>query len=278
MNRLTKYSVLFAGILLLLAACKPAGKNALTVMSYNIRYMNDRDGENSWAQRCSATPAMLNTVNPDIFGIQEAYPEQERYIVEQCPRYVAYGVGRDDGINKGERMSIFYNKEVLQMGDHGTWWLSETPEEPSYGWDAACRRTATWARMKDLRNGREFYFVNTHLDHVGDTARREGLKLIVNRIREMDATIPMVLTGDLNVEPADSCLMVLEGLMLSARATAETTDDTPSFNGYKEPQKIIDYIYYSGFAKAESFRVVTETYEDKPFISDHYPIVSKLKY
>ena len=278
MNRLTKFSVLLSGILLLLAACKPVERNTLTVMSYNIRYINDRDGDNSWANRCTATPAMLDALKPDIFGVQEAYLEQEQYIVEQCPRFAAYGVGRDDGVDKGERMSIFYNTEVLQMGDHGTWWLSETPEEPSYGWDARCRRTATWARMKDLRNGREFYFVNTHLDHVGDTARREGLKLVVNRIREMDSTIPMVLTGDFNVEPADSCLTVLEGLMLDARSTAEETDDTPSFNGFQEPLKVIDYIYYSGFKKAKSFRVVTETYEDKPFISDHYPIISKLKY
>jgi endonuclease/exonuclease/phosphatase family metal-dependent hydrolase len=278
MNRFVKLSVLFSGILLLLAACKPAEKDTLTVMSYNIRYLNTKDGDNSWMYRCTATPAMLNEVKPDIFGIQEAYPEQEQYIVEQCPRFVAYGVGRDDGENKGERMSIFYNKEVLEMMDAGTWWLSETPDVPSFGWDAKCRRTATWARMKDLRNGREFFFVNTHLDHVGDTARREGLKLVVSKIREMDATVPMVLTGDFNVEPADSCLTVLEGLMLDARSTAEKTDDTPSFNGWEKPLKVIDYIYYSGFTKAEEFRVVTETFDNKPFISDHYPIVSKLKY
>ena len=272
------------GIALLLFAalfapsCKRAASDTLVVMSYNIRNSHANDGENAWEIRRTATPAMLNAVKPDIFGIQEAYPEQEQYIVEQCPRFAAFGVGRTDGANEGERMSVIYNTEVLEKLDGGTWWLSETPDVPSVGWDARYPRTATWVKMKDLRNGKLFFFVNTHLDHVGVQARREGLKMIVSKIKEMDSTIPMVLTGDLNVEPADSCLMVLDGLMLSARATAAVTEDTPSFNGFEGPKTVIDYIYYSGFQGADEFRVVTEEYDSKPFISDHYPIVSKLKY
>ncbi|MCR5019048.1 MAG: endonuclease/exonuclease/phosphatase family protein [Bacteroidales bacterium] len=274
------FTVLIAGcaLLLLAAACKPKDNDTLVVMSYNIRNSHANDGDNNWEIRRSATPAMLEAVKPDIFGIQEAYPEQENYIVEQCPEYAAFGVGRDDGVDSGERMSVIYNTKILQKEDGGTWWLSETPDEPSIGWDAKCRRTATWVKMKDLRNGKHFFFVNTHLDHVGVIARREGLKLIVSRIREMDPTIPMVLTGDLNVEPADSCLMVLDSLMLSARATATVSDTTASFNNWEGPLTIIDYIYYTGFSKADEFRVVTESFDSKPFISDHYPIVSKLKF
>lgn len=261
-----------------LTSCKRTSCDTLVVMSYNVRNSHADDGTNAWEIRRSATPVMLDSLKPDIFGVQEAYPEQEQYILEQCPRFKAIGVGRDDGADDGERTTVFYNTEVLEMENGGTWWLSETPDVPSVGWDAKYPRTATWVKMKDLRNGKLFYFVNTHLDHKGVNARREGLRMVVSKIREMDPDIPMVFTGDFNVEPADSCLMVLDSLMLSARATATVSDTTASFNGFKGPQTIIDYIYYSGFTKADEFRVVTESFDGKPFISDHYPIVSKLKY
>lgn len=252
----------------------------LTVMSYNIRNSKAADGDNAWDERKAATPAMLDAVNPDIFGVQEAYPNQVSYITENCPRYVSFGVGRDDGVEKGEHMSIFYNSEALEMLDGGTYWLSETPDEPSKGWDAACRRTATWALLEDKDSGNKFYFVNTHLDHKGAEARRKGLALIVERIGAMNGEgYPMVLTGDFNVTPSDSALVDLDAMMKSARVTASVTDDRPSFNGFElyDPS-VIDYIYYSGFSECTEFKVLTDCYADKPFISDHYPIVSTLVY
>lgn len=270
-----------AGVLSLVlsAACHPAPEAKLVVMSYNVRNNHADDGDNAWDIRRVATPAMLDAVRPDIFGIQEAYPDQERYIVESSPRYAAFGVGRNDGADDGERASVVYNKEVLEMEDGGTWWLSETPDVPSVGWDAKYPRTATWTLMKDLRSGKRFYFVNTHLDHKGAQARREGLAMIVRKIREMNPDIPMVLTGDFNVQPGDSCLTALDGLMVSARVSAKETEDTPSDNGFKtEGHKTIDYIYYNGFAGADSFRVVDESYAGIPYISDHYPIVATLSF
>ncbi|MBQ5814977.1 MAG: endonuclease/exonuclease/phosphatase family protein, partial [Flavobacteriales bacterium] len=139
-------------------------KQRLTVVSYNMRVGTADDGENSWEKRKRATPLMLRDKMPDIFGVQEALGFQVDYIMENCPEYASVGVGRDDGAEKGEYMSIFWNTSYVEMKDWGTFWLSETPDVPSMGWDAACMRTATWALMKDKRNGREFYYVNTHLD------------------------------------------------------------------------------------------------------------------
>lgn len=273
-------TILLTGLLgLMMSACLPAQEAKLVVMSYNVRNNRADDGENAWDIRRVATPAMLDAVRPDIFGIQEAYPEQERYIVESSPRYASFGVGRNDGADDGERASVVYNTEVLAMEDGGTWWLSETPDVPSVGWDAKYPRTATWVLMKDLRTGKRFYFVNTHLDHKGAQARREGLAMIVRMIRQMNPDIPLVLTGDFNVVPGDPCLDALDGLMESARETAPVTEDTPSSNGFRaEGHKTIDYIYYSGFAGADSFRVVTESYAGIPYISDHYPIVATLSF
>ena len=271
-----RLSLLTASLLaLLFVACQPA---PLTVMSFNVRNSAASDGPNDWELRKSATGAMLAAVRPDVFGVQEALPDQIDYILEAAPAYQCYGIGRNDGV-EGERMSIFYNTERMQMEDHGTWWLSETPDVPSKGWDAKYPRTATWALLSDLRTGRQLYFVDTHLDHRGVQARREGLLMIVNKVREMNPDVPMVLLGDFNVEPGDSALLALDGLMLSVRTTARKTTDEPSFNGFGlSDATLIDYIYYSGFKDVREFRVVNETFDEKPYISDHYPIVAKLDY
>jgi len=260
--------------------CGRKGQNTtLTVMSYNIRYAKAADGDNSWDNRKEATTAMLNALKPDVFGIQEAFPVQENFILENNPEYKGYGVGRDDGKDAGERMTVFYRHEVIELLDCGTWWLSETPEVPSLGWDARCRRTATWARLRHKGNGKEFFFVNTHLDHVGVEARRKGLALVVDKVGEMCPGAILVLTGDFNVEPGDDCLKSLESLeMIDARTTAVQTEDKPSFNGFGTDSLIIDYIYYRGFSGAESFRVVDETYAEKPYISDHYPVIAVLNF
>ena len=269
------FPVFFTALLLLGCRQEPV---YLNVMSFNVRNSAADDGENAWELRRPASIAMLETWNPDIVGMQEVLPDQQEYITEQLPRYVAFGIGRNDGV-EGERMTVLYNSEVLEKLDGGTWWLSETPDVPSVGWDAKYPRTATWVLMKDLRCGKQFYFVNTHLDHRGVEARRNGLAMVVSKIREMNPDIPMVLTGDFNVEPGDPALSALDGLMVSARESASVTEDTHSFNGYNpEPQTTIDYIYYSQFASACEFHVVTEPFLGIPFISDHYPIVAQLVY
>ena len=269
--------LLIATLAILALSCAP--KDSLKVISFNVRTSVKDDGENSWENRKEASKAMLEEQQPDIFGVQEAQPDQLAYIAGACPDYIPFGVGRDKGDDEGEHASIFYNRHTLEMVDGGTWWLSETPDVPSVGWDAKYPRTATWALMKDLRNGRRFYFVNTHLDHKGANARRNGLAMVVEKTRGLNPDIPLVLTGDFNVEPGDSCLVDVDRLMLSARKVAEKTTDAPSCNGFKTPAtKTIDYIYFVGFEKALEFAVLDKSYAGKPFISDHYPVVSTLVY
>jgi endonuclease/exonuclease/phosphatase family metal-dependent hydrolase len=252
-------------------------------MSYNVRYDTPKDGENAWDLRKHATIEMLNDVKPDVFGVQEALPNQIAYISQETPVYKNVGVGRDDGISKGEHMAVFWNTEIIEMIEWGTYWLSETPDVPSYGWDADCRRTATWALMKDKRNGRHFYFVNTHLDHKGVEARKNGLQMVLDRIAAMNPdSYPLVLTGDFNVTPDDECLVGLDKRMDSARKIAKVTDNMSTYHGWgsKAPEDgfVIDYIYVSGFASVPEFHTNCKEYAGKKFISDHYPLVSVLEY
>ena len=261
------------------SAQEKAKEYDLKVMSYNIRMGAAKDGTNSWEFRYPATALMLEDQKPDVFGVQEAYNYQIRFIEDNFTDYDCVGVGRDDGKQKGEFMSIFWNKKTVKMIKWGTFWLSETPEKPSMGWDAACKRTATWALMKDKKTGKQFYFVNTHLDHRGAEAQRKGLELIVSRIAEINPKgYPMVLTGDFNVKPDNSALADLDTKMQSARKIAPRTDNHPTFNnwGKIKPDMVIDYIYVSGFSACPEYHTVTEKYGTWKYVSDHYPIYATL--
>ena len=275
MKKITLKLFIVLSVLLILTQCRPAS-NELKVVSFNIRMGVADDGENSWVFRREASAAMVNEIRPDIMGLQEAFDFQAEFIKEQCPDYKGVGVGRDDGKSEGEMMMIFYNTKTVELKDWGTFWLSETPEVPSFGWDAACRRTATWALLEMRKSGREFYYVNTHLDHVGREAQRKGLELIVNKIKEMNKEgYPMILTGDFNVDPADPVLEGLNSMMTSARESAVKTDKDYTYNGWGKSKATIDYIY-SGFSAAPVFEVVRKPYMERTFISDHFPVKAVL--
>lgn len=276
MHMIKKIFMLAAAMIMSLPLLQAQESEGLKVMSYNIRLGSAQDGTNSWALRYTATGKMLEDQKPDVFGVQEALEYQVRYIEEMCG-YESVGVGRENGKKEGEHMSIFWNKKTVSMLKWGTFWLSETPEKPSKGWDAECFRTATWALMKDKKTGNKFYFVNTHLDHKGTEAQKNGLKLIVDRIAEINPDgLPMVLTGDFNIEPKNPALKDLDARMQSARNIAEKTDDHATYNGWGKSSTMIDYIYVSGFSSYPEYQTVTKRYEDRKFISDHYPIFARL--
>ena len=276
--------LLFAALLPLLVFSSQSCKKEvepLTVMSFNVRYGTANDGDYVWPNRRDAACAMINDQHPAVFGVQEALDFQLAWFEENCPDYKCVGVGREDGINEGEHMSVFYDTNRLELKEWGTYWLSETPYVPSYGWDAACRRTATWTLLKDKATDRHFYFVNTHLDHVGKEARRKGLLLLVERIGAMNPEgYPMVLTGDMNVFPDDPCLNELRTLMLDARQTATVTDNDQTYHNWGKVtgNKPIDYVFYAGFEGCDEFKVIRQPYEGVAYVSDHFPVMATLRY
>ena len=258
---------------------KVSGPETLKVVSFNIRNGEASDGTNSWIYRYPATALIIEDQKPDIMGLQEAYSYQVSFITENLLNYEAVGVGREDGRKEGEHMSILYTKKTVSLKKWGTFWLSDTPDEPSQGWDGACKRTATWALMKDKRSGNSFLYVNTHLDHVGKEAQKNGLALILSKIGEINKdNLPVILTGDFNVRPDDPVLTELDKTMKSARATAAKTDSHDTFNGWGKGDGVIDYIYYSGFSSCPEFETIVKKYADRQFISDHFPIFAVLEF
>ncbi|MCD8072094.1 MAG: endonuclease/exonuclease/phosphatase family protein [Alistipes sp.] len=273
---------IFPVLIILAGFCSyGAGKNApgddLKVVSYNIRYNNDHDGENRWELRREATLSMLGSERPDLVGMQEVFSEQYDFLEERMTGYGMAGVGRDDGVRGGEMMAVMYRKERFDKLEEGHFWLSETPETVSQGWDGACYRMVTWLRLMDKAAGREIYFFNTHLDHEGPVARREGAALLASKIEAISKGAPFVLTGDFNATPDDPVLGALGTGFASARETAPQTDSRDTFNGFGiYPGSVIDHIYYGGLVPSR-FRTLDGDYGAR-YISDHYPVEAVFAY
>ena len=258
-------------------AAKPAQLPELTVMSYNIRLGSADDGTNSWQFRCPASVLMIEDRIPDVIGVQEALLPQLLFLDENCRSYDYVGVGREDGKKEGEYAAIIYNKKTVSVVKWGTFWLSETPEEPSKGWDAACIRSSTWAVMKSKASGKKFLFINTHFDHMGETARRESAALMISKIGELNPDgLPVVLAGDFNTGYTDPALSPVTDSMKNARKIAAITDSSATYHGWGKASEVIDHIFYTGFRSCTRFETVTKPYAERKFISDHYPVEAVL--
>lgn len=253
--------------------------SAIQIMSYNIRVSTASDGGNDWEIRKPASVKMILDCKPDIVGLQEAMENQVLYLQDNCTGYEVIGVNRENGLPvKGEHMTILYRSSTMKCYGWGTFWLSDTPAIPSMGWDGAYQRSATWALMQDKRDGRIFFFVNTHLDHVGTLARSKGLALIQERIAQINPdNYPVVLTGDFNCTVDFPALEGIRNTMDNAREKALVSDGVKSYNAWGgDGGGNIDFIWYKGFGKCKWFRTITKNY-GVPYVSDHYPISALVK-
>ena len=226
------------------------------IISYNIRLGVADDGANSWEHRREATLRMLEREVPTVFGIQEGYLFQVNYIEQNLPQYARVGVGRDDGKEGGEIMAVFC-----------------PPDRVSRGWDGACNRTMTWVHLREKATGKEFYYFNTHLDHKGEAARREGVKLVVRKVLEIAGRkAGVVVGGDLNSTIDDRIFDPLRKFMTPAREKAPVTDRKGTYNGWGQAPNsmVIDHLFVRNM-RCLSYRTLDGDY-GVPYISDHYPI------
>lgn len=251
----------------------------LKLISLNIRYDNPEDGEHTWTNRKEGCVAMFNDEKPDIFGLQEALDNQIAYLQEHLPQYTSVGIGRDPESDKDEHCSIFFLNDKFDLVEDGTFWLSETPEVPSNGWDARYHRIATWVHLKEKSTAKELIYINTHFDHKGKVARYESSKLLVERLKSLGKdSIPVLASGDFNVTPQDSLFIPIQEYLVDLRSTVAPQDSMQTTNGWgTEPAgKIIDYIFYKNIEPV-SYTVSTKNY-GVPYISDHYPVIGIFKY
>jgi len=265
--------IIFFAMAISLLSC--SNNEQFTIISYNIRNSGANDGINSWENRKDLTINMINQEKPDLICMQEVLNDQLEFVYDELPNYDFLGVGRDDGVKKGEFMAIFYRNDKYEVLENDNFWLSETPDEVSRGWDGMCRRIVTWGHFKNITTGKSFFCFNTHLDHKGVIAREESIKLIVSKIEELTKASdePIFLTGDFNATIDNLIFTPLINYMKQARKDAPVSDSKYTYNNYglgTENQSVIDHIFYLN-AVPLSFTTLDGSYGEG-YISDHFPV------
>ncbi len=251
----------------------------LRVMTFNIRLNLASDGPNAWPHRKEAVASMIRFHDADLVGLQEALPEQLEDLDALLPGYGRFGVGRATDL-RGEASAVLYRKSRLEVLEQDTFWLCETPEVPgSKGWDAAYERIATWGRVRDRLSGVTFFHFNTHLDHIGKQARREGARLLADRMKQI--TQPLILTGDFNDLAASESNRIIIGSGFTDAFDATRSPHhgpTATWNGFKatEAGRRIDFIFVRGPIAVLRHAILSDTY-DGGFVSDHFPVVADLQ-
>ncbi|WP_240772627.1 endonuclease/exonuclease/phosphatase family protein [Phragmitibacter flavus] len=264
--------------------------HAIVVGSYNIRYDNSKDetNGNGWAQRASVIASLIRFHQFDILGSQEALKHQVDQLQSLLPAFAHSGCGRDDGQNEGEFAAIFYRKDLFTLKDGGTFWLSETPEKPSIGWDAKFMRICTWVKLDNIKTGRTLFVFNTHFDHHGTIARVESARLLVRSVQAIAKDQPVVLTGDFNADQTSEGYLILHGVDLLRDAFA-TAEEKYVLNGTANGFQIanftdrrIDHIFHTRDFKVSRYGVLTDSYrvstgDEREVTSTAFPVEVKFK-
>ncbi len=254
----------------------------LIIGTYNLRYDNPNDSGNLWIDRAPFVAALIRFHDFDIFGTQEGLKNQLDDITNELPQYAHYGRGRDDGKDKGEHSAIFYKKDEFKLLEEGDFWLSQTPGEPSLGWDATCcNRVCSWVYLQHKQSEKRFYFFNAHYDHQGVQARKESSKLILEKIKDIAGKEPAIFTGDLNGSHSTEWYLSIEnsGILKDTYKEVEHPyANNASFNGFgssMESKDIIDHIFITKHFTVSKWGVLTDTYYGK-FPSDHFPVLAEI--
>lgn len=253
--------------------------------TYNLRLNLASDGPNAWPQRREHVLALARYHEWDVFGTQEGLPEQIRDL-ETLAGFERIGVGRDDGAERGEHAAIFVRRARFEVLRSGTFWLSETPDQPSKGWDGrCCHRIVTWVALRDRQapGSAPFYVFNTHFDHEGVVARRESAKLLLARRAAIAGGAPTLVIGDFNSAPDSEPVAILRRELLDARETSRTPPYGPAgtFNGFHidaplPARERIDHIFHTRGIDVLKWGALTDSYGGR-YPSDHLPVEALLR-
>jgi endonuclease/exonuclease/phosphatase family metal-dependent hydrolase len=273
-------------LLALSATAFSQNRPPINAMSFNIRYDNPEDGDQNWHKRKENVIRMLNFYDLDIIGMQEVLVSQLNYLKENMSGYGVVGVGRNDGIDQGEFTPVFYRKDRFKQLDGKTFWLSETPDKVSKGWDANLERIATWVVLQEKNTNKEIFVINTHFDHRGKQARIESARLLKSKIAALAQGRPVILAGDFNSVPDSEAIQLLtdinddNSLKDSKQSAIIKYGPDWTSGGFDtrpfEQRRIIDYIFLKGISTVNRYAVFTEKLNEI-CLSDHCPVFVQLK-
>jgi len=268
-------------LLLLLFPILAQSQN-LKIMTYNIRVDFGGDGSNNWEFRRDFLAQQIEFYEPDFIGTQEGKAHQLRYIDSTLTNYKFIGISRDNSKTDGEFCAVFYNEKKFKLIGESTFWLSETPEQKSKGWDAAYERICTYGHFQDIKTKKEFYVFNTHLDHIGVTARTNGAKLILEKMKVVNAkNLPVIFTGDFNSETTSDAYKLMVTVMNDSKNSSQSKPFGPTgtFNNFefqKPVTLLIDYIFTSkNNITVDKYAVLSDSKNCK-YPSDHLPVFAEI--
>ncbi|MEV6167120.1 endonuclease/exonuclease/phosphatase family protein [Streptomyces sp. NPDC051954] len=254
----------------------------LEVMSFNLRFASTTE-PNSWTVRRPVMRELLRREGLHLIGTQEGLYQQVRDIESDLgAHYDWIGTGRAGG-SRDEFMAIFYDTRRLAPLEYDHFWLSDTPNViGSNTWGGGSIRMVTWVRFRDLADGgREFYFLDTHLDNASQNARARAAALTVQRIAGLDPSLPLLVTGDFNVAAHKNPVydtMLSAGLVDTWDTAAERSPLYATFHGYKPltpDGDRIDWILATPGVTTHRASINTFAVNGQ-FPSDHLPVQASL--
>lgn len=297
-------NILMVGVLMLTACHNDdevivnepvTGPTEAKIMSFNILYDDPEEnlGTHSWRARRGAILKMIDQERPEVLCLQEPMWNQVLYLDDKLAEYdyVDQNVNGNDNAD-GLHNAIFYRNDKYTLIDNGAYWLSSQPNGLSYPWNTADRqrRVTVWAHLKDNQTKAHFYVCSTHLnlgsEDVDLEARKRSAQLNVDKMKELagqDTTV--VICGDMNAsyavsDPKRDGLAPYYEWMVSARDEAADTDTKFSFNQFEASMANecwnLDHIFVRK-ATPLKFRTLDGDY-GVDYISDHYPIISTIKF
>lgn len=276
---------------------QPAGLE-FRVASYNIRYGTANDGDDSWTNRRDLCIGVLQALEPDILGLQEALDFQLDEMRGMLPGYAQIGVGRDDGMRKGEHAAILVRGDRYAIDRSATTWLSDTPNEPgSKTWGNGITRVVTWARLIDLHSGRAMWVYNVHLDHQSQASRERSVELVSQLIHDRPfGDEPVIVMGDFNAGESNSACQYLRGEVGSASGRDEApasprlvdsfrvlhadAGEAGTFNGFRDARggEKIDHIFASPGLRVLEAEIDRTRGDGKACPSDHDAVWAKFAF
>lgn len=260
-------------------------ETTLNIMSFNIRMNYQDDGVNNWEHRRIYMTDLIKRHQPDLLGIQEAYYSQYADMKNLLFDYSSFGP--IEGRQGAESVAVFYRKNQLTCLDSGTFWLSETPDIQSTGWDADLRRTVTWGAFHIKSNGQQVYLFVTHFDHKEKKAIEESAKLLLHRVREIAGDNQAFITGDFNFKEESPYYKILTTKHEVAQPFYDTGKLTKQYVGPAwtlhnfglmpiEKRPKIDYIFTNKKVQVIRFKNIDEHWGDV-YPSDHNPQMATVK-
>ena len=249
-----------------------ATTESITVMSANVRTWSPTDVlKKSWFYRAPLVLQNIEAVQPDILGFQEVTKMHYRYLTDALPDYDSVLEYRDNS-PFSEACPVFYRTDRFDLNEKGSFWLSETPEEMSKDWGAACYRICSYVILTEKETGKQLVVFNTHLDHISDEARINGIQVVLDKIAAFGG-LPSIIMGDFNAEEDSETYRAATENFYDAKYQTENTASGATYQNWGKAldRENIDYFMISkeGIA-VEQYRIIDTTY-DGVYPSDHFP-------